>query len=295
MCAADAVGEGTGGGGGCWEFYSRCSVWRASCSRRSRSTRSSRRPDTRDGGPSSPTHRGSSHFLGSAVFRTVDTNRSIGTVFDQLGLWLVLTVLSGVFVMVMFFIFAFSAWPSLQVARSRSAPRPAFSSGGVGPPPPVPVATGTPTAPEQHEGQAPGWYRTGALGAGEQSYWDGQTWTARRIWNRGAWKALPPEDQSLDQAAGCAGRRVDRGLRRRLSGPRGSAGARLVRPAWPLGDLAGPDARGAHLDPLRRTVHHRAHPLHVGVPAPLGAPVRVAHVHAERGLLSADLAHRCHR
>jgi len=114
-------------------------------------------------------------FLGSAIFRTVDTNRSIGTVFDQLGLWFVLTVLSAVFVTVMFFIFAFSAWPSLQGARSRFAPRPAFSPGGVGPVPPVPVATGAPTAPEQNQAQAAGWYRSGALGTGEQTYWDGET------------------------------------------------------------------------------------------------------------------------
>ena len=43
-----------------------------------------------------------------------------------------------------------------------------------------------------------------------------------------------------------------------------------------------------------RTVDHGPHPLHVGVPAPLGAPVGVAHVHAERGLLATDIAHCCH-
>ena len=35
-------------------------------------------------------------------------------------------------------------------------------------------------------------------------------------------------------------------------------------------------------------------PLDVGVPAPLGATVGVAHVHAERGLLATDIAHCCH-
>ncbi len=140
-------------------------------------------------------------FLGSAIFRTVDTNRSIGTVFDQLGLWLVLTVLSGIFVMVMFFIFAFSAWPSLQGGvRSRFDPRPTFSPGGVGPVPPFPVVTGARTAPEQSQAQPPGWYRTGALGSGEQSYWDGETWTARRRWSRGAWVDVP-----LEPSAGTAG------------------------------------------------------------------------------------------
>jgi hypothetical protein len=38
--------------------------------------------------------------LGAGVFRTVDTNRSIGTTFDQLGLWAVLTLLTGIFVVV---------------------------------------------------------------------------------------------------------------------------------------------------------------------------------------------------
>ncbi len=64
-----------------------------------------------------------------------------------------------------------------------------------------------------------------------------------------------------------------------------------VGAAYRLGDLAGPDARGADVEPLGRPVDQRPHPLDVGVPAPLGAPVGVAHVHAERGLLAADVAH----
>ena len=48
------------------------------------------------------------------------------------------------------------------------------------------------------------------------------------------------------------------------------------------------------MESLRCTVDERAHPLHVGVPPPLGTPVRVADVHAERRLLAADVAHRCH-
>ena len=61
-----------------------------------------------------------------------------------------------------------------------------------------------------------------------------------------------------------------------------------------LGDLAGPDARRADVQPLGGAVDQRPHPLDVGVPAPLGAPVGVADVHAERRPLAADVAHRCH-
>ena len=50
-------------------------------------------------------------------------------------------------------------------------------------------------------------------------------------------------------------------------------------------DLAGLEAGGAHVDPLRRAVHDRADPLDVRVPAPLGAAVRVADAHAEDGFL----------
>jgi hypothetical protein len=42
-------------------------------------------------------------------------------------------------------------------------------------------------------GQPPGWQRSGAVGAGEQSYWDGSAWTARRRWHNNAWVDLPVE------------------------------------------------------------------------------------------------------
>ena len=125
--------------------------------------------------------------------------RASGPFFDQLGFRLVLTVLSGIFVMVMFFIFAFSAWPSLQ-GGVRSRFDPGLLAGGVGPVPPFPVVTGAPTAPEESPAQPPGGDRTGTLGSGEQSYWDGATWTARRRWSRGAWVDVP-----LEPSAGTAG------------------------------------------------------------------------------------------
>lgn len=135
--------------------------------------------------------------LGAGVFRTVDTNRSIGTTLDQLGLWTVLTFLSGLFVMVMFFIFAFSAWPSLQQPRFRSAPN-GFSPGGNRQPSRLPAApplaggpADAPATQEPAASQPSGWYRTGPVGAGKQGYWDGAAWTAHRQWKNGVWVELP--------------------------------------------------------------------------------------------------------
>jgi hypothetical protein len=96
--------------------------------------------------------------------------------------------------MIMFFVFAFSEWPVMKMSRlrypgdglgprsSRPFDRP---SGGVGP-----LAT-TPQPLPSLEGQPPGWYRSGSVGAGEQSYWDGSAWTACRRWQNNAWVDLP--------------------------------------------------------------------------------------------------------
>src|SRR5690554_3525385 len=59
-------------------------------------------------------------------------------------------------------------------------------------------------------------------------------------------------------------------------------------------DLAGLEARGAHVDPLGRPGHHGAHALDVGVEAPLGADVGVRDGVPEAGALAADLAVRSH-
>ena len=55
-------------------------------------------------------------------------------------------------------------------------------------------------------------------------------------------------------------------------------------------DLSGLQARGAHLDPLRRAAHNGAHRLDVRVPATLGPPVGVRDAVAETGALAADVA-----
>src|SRR5680860_984053 len=59
-------------------------------------------------------------------------------------------------------------------------------------------------------------------------------------------------------------------------------------------DLAGLEAGGADVEALRAAVDDRPHALHVGVPAPLRAAVRVAHPHPEPGVLPAHLAYRRH-
>jgi hypothetical protein len=137
-------------------------------------------------------------FLGAGIFRTVDTNRSIGTTFDELGLWGVLTFLTGIFVMIMFFIFAFSAWPSLQPSRFRGIPN-GYTPGDnrqpswIPAPPPASGPVDAPAAQEPAPAQPSGWYKTGPVGAGMQGYWDGQAWTAHRQWKNGAWVELPME------------------------------------------------------------------------------------------------------
>jgi len=60
------------------------------------------------------------------------------------------------------------------------------------------------------------------------------------------------------------------------------------------GDLAGLDARGAHVHPLGGGTDLGPHPLDVGVPAPLGASVRVGDVVPETGTLAADIAGGSH-
>jgi hypothetical protein len=103
----------------------------------------------------------------------------------------------------MFVVFAFSDWPVMQAARSRYP-----SAGGGGRGPRLPRTTAgldsgggqalhAPGAsPLDLQGQPAGWHKTGPVGSGEQSYWDGTTWTARRRWSGGDWVDLP-----LDQPA----------------------------------------------------------------------------------------------
>lgn len=108
----------------------------------------------------------------------------------------------------MFLVFAFSDWPVMQAARRRNSP----SGGGFHRPHrPVSFDPGAGVAQVRSqlagfpnvEGQPPGWYKSGPIGAGEESYWDGSTWTARRQWSGGDWVDLPmpqPEQVGPDGA-----------------------------------------------------------------------------------------------
>ncbi len=160
---------------------------------------------------------------------------NVTTLTNEFGFLATIDLLVVIANFVMFLVFAFSEWPVMREARSRRpptggvtfglprppggpfGPAPAVATAATfpAPPPPVPPAPGgaaptlapaTPApplaAPSGPVGNAPaGWYRSGALGAGEQSYWDGAAWKARRIWNRGAWKALVLEDQPTEGPA----------------------------------------------------------------------------------------------
>ena len=50
-------------------------------------------------------------------------------------------------------------------------------------------------------GQPAGWFASGALGSGEQSYWDGTEWTARRCWRNEMWVDQPLEPSLMAQPA----------------------------------------------------------------------------------------------
>ncbi len=112
-----------------------------------------------------------------------------------------LIFLDVIFNFVMFLVFAFSEWPVTRTARTGpgsrgggyASSRPSYdprSGPGVG----APYGAVAPSAvPPDMTGQPPAWQRTGAVGAGEQSYWDGTAWTARRRWQNNAWVDLPME------------------------------------------------------------------------------------------------------
>jgi hypothetical protein len=112
-----------------------------------------------------------------------------------------LIFLDIVFNFVMFLVFAFSEWPVMQAARNGYRSRGGGSAPGrpsydprTGPGGGVPYGAVAPsTTPSDMTGQPPGWQRSGAVGAGEQSYWDGSAWTARRRWQSNAWVDLPLE------------------------------------------------------------------------------------------------------
>jgi hypothetical protein len=140
-------------------------------------------------------------------------SRSVNSVFDALAVGVVIDFLIYAAVWACFMKFAFSDWPALQTARARQAPPANPYMGGQGSyrPPGLPgPAAGpfpgmAPPQPAPAGSQPPGWYRIGSVGAGEQGYWDGQSWTAHRKWANGAWVDLPMEMVGPDESGATPG------------------------------------------------------------------------------------------
>jgi hypothetical protein len=144
------------------------------------------------------------YILGLIFLASVSLSGGSGR--HVLGLAAGVFVIEAIAVLASWFIFirfAFADWPLLQQARAKTSSRApsmyrgAGSSGQPGfypgaPPPPTPTAGPFPGSPATHAAE-PGWYPSGRVGSGEQSYWDGGTWTARRVWRKEAWVDLPLE------------------------------------------------------------------------------------------------------
>jgi hypothetical protein len=103
-------------------------------------------------------------------------------------------------VLVMLVVFALVDWPALRAVpaaapaavgtTSRARPgssRPSRPTTSVADS--VPPARRIRALPDV-SGEPAGWYASGALGSGEQSYWDGAAWTARRVWRFESWVDL---------------------------------------------------------------------------------------------------------
>jgi hypothetical protein len=166
------------------------------------------------------------YLLGIGLVATVSATGASASHFLGVAFgYFIIMIVSFLVSQLIFIKFAFADWPLMQQARARQASSAGFSPFGYGrggfggaplqadpsaaPPPlraaaastaappawgPLPgqaPATSAPPPPAQ-EGTDPGWYRSGPIGAGEQSYWDGITWIARRRWQNNAWVDLPP-------------------------------------------------------------------------------------------------------
>ncbi len=106
----------------------------------------------------------------------------------------------------MLVIFAVSDWPALTVAptaavaettarsKAHRGDRASARTRGTGPE--VPARMRIRALPDV-TGQPAGWFASGALGSGEQSYWDGTRWTARRCWRNEMWIDQPLEQSLL--------------------------------------------------------------------------------------------------
>ena len=105
---------------------------------------------------------------------------------------------------VLFLVFAFADWPARPAAAAASrAPKASKASKAAATPPSWSRDPSPDKAEWQAhsrvlpnlEGQPPGWFPSGAPGSGEQSYWDGYAWTARRAWRFESWIDIPLEER----------------------------------------------------------------------------------------------------
>ena len=113
----------------------------------------------------------------------------------------------AVLVFVMLVVFALVDWPALRAVPSvassgvamTSLPRSGSTRSSGTSRPSAAAANAVPPARRIRalpnvSGEPAGWYASGALGSGEQSYWDGGAWTARRVWRFESWVDLPMDD-----------------------------------------------------------------------------------------------------
>ncbi len=104
-------------------------------------------------------------------------------------------------------VFAVSDWPALSAAPTatvaasavvappaRLRSRQAAANDGLGAD--LPARMRVRALPDV-TGQPAGWFASGLLGSGEQSYWDGEQWTARRCWRNEMWIDEPLEQPLL--------------------------------------------------------------------------------------------------
>ena len=119
---------------------------------------------------------------------------------------------------VLFLAFAFADWPARPAAAGASSKASKASKAAA-----VPPSWSRAPSPDKAEWQAhsrvlpnledqpPGWFPSGAMGSGEQSYWDGYAWTARRAWRFESWIDIPLEERRQgDRRAGEQRRQGDR-------------------------------------------------------------------------------------
>jgi hypothetical protein len=127
---------------------------------------------------------------------------------------------------VLFLAFAFADWPvrpaggaSKASKASKAAVPPSWSRA---PSPDKAEWQAYSRALPNLEGQPPGWFPSGAAGSGEQTYWDGYAWTARRAWRFESWIDIPLEERRQgDRRAGEERRQSERRARgRRRQGDR---------------------------------------------------------------------------